>query len=392
MMFIPEFITYFKGYLTITVTGRFCERFINACASNNILLWDVVRISEYSVRCKISAPAFKKTTSIAYDTGVTVNINIEHGLPFFLKKYKKRKVALFGGFIFILLVICFNQFVWNIEITGNEKIPKEQILSVLNEVGLKKGMLRAKIDPHRIQRDTLLKLPELSWLWVDHKGSNVIVDVHENIKAPKILNHDDYVNIVAKRDGIIESMTVRGGIPVLSEGDTVLADTVIVTGKIPSTVRQENRYVRASASVIARVWYEEKEIFSTLATVKTETGKKKSLYTLHFFDKDFNLYKRAPYSDYILDEKKYTLFGIGFTKRLYSEISVTEELQSAKSVVDFGTAQLKAKIEEQVSPNSTLVDCKVSHKVLNDTTVEVTVICEYLEDIAIAVDGVKSEA
>lgn len=386
------FLMYFKGFLTITVSGRFCERFINVCASRRILLWDVVRISDCAIRCRISSSDFKKISEIIADTNVTVQINIKHGLPFFMEKHKKRKIALFGCFIFVSLVIVSNLFVWKIEITGNKKIPEEKIISVLNETGLKQGMLRTKIDPHLIQRDTLLKIPELAWLWVYHNGSKVIVDVRENIEIPKIYNHDDYTNIIAKRDGIIETMTVRGGIPVLLEGDTVLKDMVIVTGKIPSTVRQENRYIRADAEILARVWYEEKEIFSCLSPVKNETGKKKTLLTLHFFDNDLNLFKnKEPYKHYICDTKTHSLFGIGFTKKTYKEAEITEELQNPETVADYGIAQLKEKIEGQVAPNSILQDIKTSYKKLNKTSVEVTVIAEYLEDIAVTVPGVKSD-
>ena len=88
-MFVPAFISYFTGYLTITVRGNFCERFIQVCATSGILLWDIKRISKNSIRCKISAKAFLRLHKIAYNTGVSVHINIKHGFPFFCKKYKK---------------------------------------------------------------------------------------------------------------------------------------------------------------------------------------------------------------------------------------------------------------------------------------------------------------
>ncbi len=44
-MFIPALFSYFRGYLVITVTGNFTERFLNVCTAQNILLWDITRIS-----------------------------------------------------------------------------------------------------------------------------------------------------------------------------------------------------------------------------------------------------------------------------------------------------------------------------------------------------------
>lgn len=386
-MFIPEIMRFIKGYLTVTVTGRFCERFINVCAAKNILLWDITRISAHAIRCKISVPAFRKLTSIAYDTGVTVHINIKHGFPFFLRKYKRRKIALFGVFIFIFLVVVSNQFVWHIEVTGNYKIPEEKILSVLHDLGIRRGMLKSKIDQPELKKNALLAIPELTWLWVDNKGSKVVVDVRENLDIPEILNHNDYVNVVAKKDALIERMIVRGGVPVVAEGDTVLEGTVLVTGKIPSTIRQDIRYVRASAEVYARVWYEKSEIFSKISTVRTESGKDKTHYTLNFFGREINLFHKenAPYENYDIEEKTYSLFGISLTKKHYDEVILTEEILTEQTVADFGAAQLKKQIEEEVQPNSTMQNFESSHEVINDTTIEVTVRAEYLEDIAVSV-------
>ena len=114
--------------------------------------------------------------------------------------------------------------------------------------------------------------------------------------------------------------------------------------------------------------------------------------TLHFFDNDLNLFKnKEPYKHYICDTKTHSLFGIGFTKKTYKEAEITEELQNPETVADYGIAQLKEKIEGQVAPNSILQDIKTSYKKLNKTSVEVTVIAEYLEDIAVTVPGVKSD-
>ncbi len=388
-MSVITLISYFKGYLTITVTGKFCERFINVCTTKDILLWDITRISDTSIRCKISVPAFKKITEIAYNTGVSIHINIKHGFPFFLARYKKRKLALMGVFLFIFFVILANQFVWDIEVIGNYKIPEKKIISVLNESGLKIGMLKSKINQKELKKDALLAIPELSWLWVDKRGSKIIVDVREKIETPEILNPDDYFNVVAAKDGIIQTMVVRGGIPVLGEGDTVLKDMVIVTGKIPSSVREDIRYVRASAEIYARVWYEKKRLFSNISTTRSESGKSKNFYSLTFFGKNINIFHKdsPPYEFYDTEEKKYSLFGIGLIKKEYTEIILNQEIMTENTVADFGTTQLKKEIKEEVMPNSTLISLESTHTVLNDSTIEVCVKAEYLEDIALQIKG-----
>ena len=168
-MNIPAVISYFRGYLTVTVTGRFCERFINVCANREILLWDIKKISPHSIRCKVSVPAFRKLRPLAYNTGVLVHINIKHGFPFLLMRYKKRKIALFSVVIFLIAVILVNQFVWDIEVKGNYKIPEERIIAVLKESGLKVGMPIFKINQQQLKKEALLKIPEQARL-KNHSG------------------------------------------------------------------------------------------------------------------------------------------------------------------------------------------------------------------------------
>ena len=383
-MNIPSIVAYFKGYLTITVSGKFCERFIQVCALNNILLWDIVRVNRESIRCKISVRGFLKLKKIARNTNVLVHINIKHGFPFFLKKYQKRKIALFSILIMVALLIGLNQFVWGIEVRGNYVIPEERIVSVLNESGLKIGTPKFKIDQQQLKRDSLLKIPELAWLWVDKKGSKIIVDVREDIETPDVLSPDDYYNIVASKDAIITEMTVKEGVPVVEPGDTVLAGTVLVTGKIPVPSKQLTRYVKAVANIKARVFYEEKELFSTISTTRHETGKTKTHYTLDFFGNKLRLFHsdKVPFEVFDIEEKNYSLFGITLNKKLYKEIELRKELLTEDTVKNFGANQIISKIEETTAPDSTRVSCEITHQKINDTTIEVLVRAEYLENIA----------
>ncbi len=393
-MFVPSIFLYLRGYLTITVTGNFCERFIQVCALNNIFLWDIIRISKKSIRCKISVKSFFRLPQISYNTGVLVHINVRHGFPFFLKKYKNRKIALLSAIIFVLTVVILNQFVWGIKVRGNHKIPKEKIISVLNESGLKIGTLKSKINQQQLKKDSLLKIPELAWLWVDKKGSMIVVDVREKIETPPIPSSDDYYNIVASKDAIVSEMTVKEGVPVVEPGETVLAGTTLVTGKIPVPVKQLTRYVKAVATVNARVWYEEKELFSTISTTRHETKNTKNQYTINFFGKKLRLFHKdnIPFKEYDLEEKNYGLSGFGINKKFYKEIELKKEILTPESVKNFGTKEIIKKIEESVAPDSHQISCEVTHNVINDTTIEVCVRAEYLENIAQSVKGSIEES
>ncbi len=396
-MSIPSLFAYFRGYLIITVSGNFPERFINVCTAKNILLWDIARISPKAIRCRISVRAFKTLPKITYHTAVKVTINARRGFPFLLHKYRRRKLILCGFFIFLAVVICVNQFVWDIEIRGNEMVKSADILNVLKEEGLKRGVLKSKIDQRTLKNQAILKLPALAWLWIDKQGSKIIVEVRERTPVPEIFNPNDYCNITAAKDGVIDSMVVRNGIPVVSVGDTVLKDMVLVTGKIPSSVKNEIRYEQADAQILARVWYEKKAYLSRLSTTRSQTGKQKKQFTLKLFGESIPLFHRGKtpflYCDETIKEHTLSIFGynLGITLVVhkYTEVTQTEELHTEESVASQGIKSLKQQIDDEALPNATLVSVSDSYETIDETTVAVTVKAEYIEDIAQKTKGEK---
>ena len=394
-MSLPSILFFLRGYLTITVTGNFPERFLNVCTQKNILLWDIVRISEKTVRCRISVRGFKKLIPISYRTGVHVHIIAKHGFPFLLYRYRKRKLLLFGVLLLFLFIAGVNQFVWAIEIKGNHKVKTTEILRVLEEEGVKIGTPLKKIDQQHLKHRALLKLPDLAWIWVDKNGSKLIIDVREGLPAPGIVDADLYCNVKAAKDGLIDSMIVKNGIPVVKEGDTVLKGTVLVTGKIPASLKPDIRYVHAEAQVFARVWYEKTKSFSRLTQIRTETGKQKKHYILTVFGKNIPLFHKtkAPFAEFDEATTKTDLavfgkyLGITLSKTVYREVAITEERLTLESTVADGVNQLKAQIDQEARINSKPVSFSHNFKELNDTTIEITVNAEYLEDIAVKEEG-----
>lgn len=135
---------YLLGYATISVEGYFIERFINICISKQILLWNMKRKKSSFLFANIAIKDFKKIRQVAKITKCQVKIQKKKGLPFVLHRYQKRKllVALIASIF--LIIFGLSNFVWNIEITGINTIPEEELRNQLNEYGLSLGKLKAR--------------------------------------------------------------------------------------------------------------------------------------------------------------------------------------------------------------------------------------------------------
>ncbi len=212
---------YILGYVNISVEGYFIERFINICISKNILLWNLKRKKSSFLYANISMKDFKRIKQIAKTTKCRVKIEKKKGLPYLLHKYKKRKIF-FGALItFLLFIYGISNFVWNIEITGNDTIKTEEIMQVLNENGLKTGTLKQKVKTKQIIQNIRLLRSDIAWIGIHLTGTNAIVEIVEADAKPDIIDENEYCNIASNKDGIITKINVQNGTALVKEGDIV---------------------------------------------------------------------------------------------------------------------------------------------------------------------------
>ena len=381
-MLLPAFIHYLRGYLVIRISGRYPERFLNVCAARGILVWDIFRLSGRSIRLKISLRGFRMLPPIANKTGVRVKILAKCGLPITLHKYRRRKLL-----------------VWDIEIVGNEKLPTNVILKNLEECGLYIGQARFKINQKKLKNDMLIKMTDLSWLWAEKNGSKVVVNVKEKRPAPEIFDPNDYCSVIAAKDGVIDSMIVRNGMPAVKIGDTVQKNAVLVSGCITSERNVPTRYLQAEAEIYARTWYEKTKAFSRIETHRNETGRVEKKYCLKLFGKEIPLYfnASASFTEFNHEEinHDFSVFGnyLGFSLRtdVYREVILTDVRIHQDSVIENGIRDVEEIIDQMTLPDSELLRSTPTYSIIDDDTIEITVIAEYLENIAQKVKMEKPE-
>ncbi len=389
-MLLTRLFQYLRGYLVITVTGKYPERFFNVCAGRHILIWDLFPCSQTVFKCCVSNRGFRLLPQVVKKTGVQVKIVKKCGFPTVIKRLKKRKWFLVGLTAFFLLLAIMNQFIWKIELTGCETVSAGRVREALSECGLKVGAFRPFLDEKQLQNQMLVKMPELSWLWADKSGSKVIVQVKERASKPDIFDKNAFCNIKAVKDGVIDSMIVRNGTPMVALGDTVRAGDILVSGLILSEKGVEPRKVHSDAEIYARVWYEKTKAFSLWNRKVNETGKKEKKYTLHIFGWNINLFfnDKPGFDEFTeeIREGEVSFFGrylgMGLTTRTYLETVTTYEKMTPESMAQSGALEIEAMFDEEAAPQGKKKDSQMQFNVLDEDTIEVTVVAEYIEDIA----------
>ena len=229
-MIFKILIGYLKGYVNIDVQGYYIQRFINACVSKGVFLWNLKPKKSTYINVNVEIADFKKLREIAKTTKCKIKINGRRGLPFILNRYRKRKIF----FIFLIVIMMFiygeSRFVWNIEVEGIERISKEEILSSLENNGLKIGAMKSKVKVNEIINNIRLERNDIAWMSIKLDGTNVIVQIAETTEKPEIIPFDEYCNIVSKKDAEIMKVTATTGTIVAKPGEQVTAGSILIGG------------------------------------------------------------------------------------------------------------------------------------------------------------------
>ena len=202
-MYIKILLNYFIGYVKISVEGYFVERFINLCIHYHILLWNSKRKRDTLLYTCMSIKDFKKLNKIAKQTKCKIKIQEKKGIPFLFHKYKRRKIFFLFLMLIVIGTIVLSNFIWNIEIQGNENIATEDLLQTIYQEGLYVGVWKNNIDTKEIINKLRLDRDDLAWVGISIKGTNAIVEVVEAEEKPEIIPEEEYCNIIATKPGII---------------------------------------------------------------------------------------------------------------------------------------------------------------------------------------------
>lgn len=339
------------------------------------------------IHINIGINEFKKIREIAKKTGCKIKIERKRGIPFILNRYKKRKIFFCTLTLIVLGILTISRFIWNIEITGNETIPTEEIIKTINESGLKVGEYKENIDTKKIINELRLKREDLAWAGITIKGTNAIVKIVEAENKPTIINEDEYCSIVADKDGVIEKINANNGTIQVQKGEVVKKGTILIAGWMEGKYTGI-RYVHSSGEIEARVWYSQKAKVDFKQQVKEQTGNVETKYVVSINNFKINFYKRlSKFENYdtMYTNKKVKIFSdfyipVELTKYDNYEINYKEVEYTAEEAKEKAKNIAEEKLLEQIENKDNIKNVTVNYTEYQDC-VEAEVIYEVLENI-----------
>lgn len=236
-----------QGQVSVRVKGKESERLLNQCLARGIYLWDV-KWEEGKLSFRMRSRDFFRLRPLVRQLKVKVTIKEKIGLPFFWRRFKRRRTLAWGGVLFLLMLYTWSSCIWSVRIEGaNHPERQKQLGQLLAGQGVMQGVLKQRVDLRAIEHEVLTQFPELAWARAYFTGTRFVLEVVPKLSQPQLQRPG---HLVATKNGLIYDMLVLAGRPLVEKGSSVSAGDVLILGE------QGRRPVPAKGRVLARVWHE----------------------------------------------------------------------------------------------------------------------------------------
>lgn len=360
------------GRLYFEVKGYHVERFLNLCAKNNLVLWQLKPVENgYSFFIRKNVYAMLEV--LAKKADVEIKLKDQKGLPYFLKEHKKRKILFFSVILCGGLLVLFSQFIWEITISGGEIYSSSDILKYVTDNYYRPGTLKYKVDCNGLEERLREDYDEIAWVSCSIQGTRLHIEMKETLDRKTKQNPKKPCDIVANKSGIITKMAVKSGTPLVSVGDSIKKGTTLISGLIyyysdDFTVTQTDK-IKADGEIIMRT----KEIYQFSIPIeyyeKKIIKRQKRIKNVYFGSYQIEFPVKITYDHNNIITKRQSLkigssfyLPIGVTKQIIEEYTPEKKILTKKEAQKKLKKQLKRYLLKKAKQGAKIVHCEGNYE------------------------------
>jgi similar to stage IV sporulation protein len=385
----------FKGKIECICEGEHLTSLLNQAVQQGMELENIEWLDGHRIRLKVPLSEFLSFYRIARKSRNRVRIVKKEGLPFLLKRLKRRKFFVAGSVLFFVLILLFTSLVWNVKVEGTEKIPMQHVQALLKKEGVYPGQWKMRLpDREEVQYRLLSQLPQASWVGVRVEGTRVVVTVVEKReKDPSGEQNGDAgpVHLVATKNALIYDLKVERGNPMVEVNDVVKEGQILVSGIYGDlNDSKSKKIVGAKGKVWGEVWYESSVEIPLERKRKVYTGRReKHVYPYLFSHVMKNpFHRKPPYkSTEVMDHFHFLKLGrwelpVGWVEREELEMEWMKERLSVDEAVQEGLVHAKEDLLKKTGSDGRILGQKVLQKRQENGKVYLKVHFDVIENIA----------
>src|SRR5690625_1380451 len=210
---------YVIGYVTVIIKGKHPEQLFQSFMEGGYPVWDIIYENQTTYRASIYRHHLEILNKLASKSDMTIITEKEKGGGTVFLALLKRKELFIALFISAIVLFVLANTAWKVEIRGVSVHIEERIEQKLLEHGLYSGAWIYQLESlDRIQEQMLHEIPELLYIGIQKNGTSYVIEAIEK-KTEKQQTEQTARQLIAKKDGIIQKMFIKSGVPVVEIND-----------------------------------------------------------------------------------------------------------------------------------------------------------------------------
>lgn len=339
-------IEFLKGGVRLRFEGANSNRLFRRVCGCGITVYDIARPSVSVIEFTVRRGSVKKVIAISEELCYNHTTVALLGIWRILANIRLR-AGLIAGFVLAAGAVgAYSMFIWEIEVAGNDRIPRSAVIESLAEAGARRGVLKKNIDGERLSVKLVAGNPDAADAVVYVRGVRLIVEIRETLEYIPPVDPAEPRDIKSDFDGIVTKLFVISGTAAVKPGDAVKKGQVLISGFVEDAEGNVTA-CRAEGEVFARVWFSESAVFQSERVELARTGKYSDRRVLRLFGLIFRSgQERPPYALYETERFESVLYKNFLipvrvaTERRYelAERRVTADFEEEKDSIIAGLA------------------------------------------------------
>ena len=263
-----------NGDVRLRVEGLMLERLIQRALNEGARFKSIRRDGARAMIIDADPESASILSALCERFSLRCKVLSRRGRDAMLRRLRQRATLLAGLLTFIVTVALFFSRVWliDVELTGGRVADVRELKESLSSLGIRPGMAKSTVETGLLEDALSAASPDFSFVGVKLQGIRLLVQASPAVPAPELYELEDGRDLVAKCDGIIQSIRVLSGVACVQPGDTVLRGQVLIRGDERVT-KEEARSIAALGSVVARTWYSGSASLPVTQTEQLLTGR-----------------------------------------------------------------------------------------------------------------------
>lgn len=364
------FLNRLNNIIVLSVKTKNVDRFLTNLYKLNIDIFKVDVVSYREIIVEIYEKDLNKVKKLSILNKIDV---IDYkGIKDKKNKFKFNKTLIFSLCFGLVVLIFLSNIIFSIEVVHTSSEIRTFIMNELKENGIKILQFKKSFSELEKIKNNILdnNKDKLEWLEINRIGTKYVIKLEER----KINNYvEDYIyqDIIATSDAVIKKIIATSGVKVKEVNEYVKKGETIISGSIYLNEELKEN-VKAMGEVYGEVWYKLSVEYPIINGFKEETGNKKTVYSINFFDNSFIIFNKNNYKNSYIKKDillRNNIIPISFSKDTIYEQNVISGIYTEGEALLNARDYAKEKIKEMLDEDEYIISDKVLKYSVNSNTI-----------------------